>query len=236
MASLTALMLATPLFGMSLHVDPASLTLPTVRPAYVVGTESALSLQIPIDAKLEQTGKVSTADLIRKRAKIGKVHKWIGIATWSMMTLTVVSGFIQYYNLYGWFDGQGSNPCVTGGAIFGQRQCRGTPGLHLSMALITGALYFTAFGMSFTMPDPLDVSEGNNRYAQRLRKHRKLRWAHFGGMMTQILLGIVIANPNAFGMDRANNYKTLQALATVHMATGLFTYGALTWAGALMVF
>jgi hypothetical protein len=37
-----------------------------------------------------------------------------------------------------------------------------------------------------------------------------------------------------FGLDRANDYGTMQALATVHMATGLVTYGTLTWAGARM--
>ena len=236
MTSLTALMLATPLFGMSLHVDPAVLTQPAVNPAYVDGIDSALTLQVPFPAKLEPSGDVTTADLVRKRAKIGNAHKWIGIATWSMMTLTVISGIIQFYNKYGWWDGQGSNPCVTGNAVFGQDQCRGTPAFHLSMAVITGALYFTAFGMSFTMPDPLGVSEGSSRRSRRLRTHKKLRWAHFSGMVAQILLGVVIANPEAFGLNRANDYNTLKALSTVHLATGLFTYGALTWAGSIMIF
>jgi hypothetical protein len=45
----------------------------------------------------------------------------------------------------------------------------------------------------------------------------------------------VLAN-GLLGLDRANNYKTLQALGGVHMGVGLVTWGALTWAGALMVF
>jgi hypothetical protein len=51
-------------------------------------------------------------------------------------------------------------------------------------------------------------------------------------MVAQIALGIVIANTG----DRANDYGTLQALATAHLAAGVITYGALTWAGALMTF
>jgi hypothetical protein len=65
--------------------------------------------------------------------------------------------------------------------------------------------------------------------------HKLLRWVHFGGMLAQIALGIVIAN-DIGGLDRANDYDTLQTLATVHLATGVITYGALTWAGALMTF
>jgi hypothetical protein len=54
-------------------------------------------------------------------------------------------------------------------------------------------------------------------------------------MVAQILLGIVMAH-SLLGLDRANNYGTMQALATVHMGLGLVTWGALTWAGALMTF
>jgi len=65
--------------------------------------------------------------------------------------------------------------------------------------------------------------------------HKILRWVHFGGMVSQLVLGILLAQ-NAFGLDRANHYGTLQALSTIHMGIGLVTLGALTWAGALMVF
>ena len=65
--------------------------------------------------------------------------------------------------------------------------------------------------------------------------HKLLRWVHFGGMVAQILLGMAMSN-GVLGLDRANDYGTLRTLATVHLATGLITYGALTWAGALMTF
>jgi hypothetical protein len=53
-------------------------------------------------------------------------------------------------------------------------------------------------------------------------------------MISQIALGIVTANV----FDRANpdDFKVAQALGTVHMGIGLVTFGALTWAGALMTF
>ena len=84
------------------------------------------------------------------------------------------------------------------------------------------------------MPDP-DGDEGDSDYAKKLRMHKLLRWVHFGGMIAQSVLGTIIGI-GAFGLDRANDYGTLQALATVHMAIGLVTFGALTWAGALMIF
>lgn len=104
-----------------------------------------------------------------------------------------------------------------------------------SLAGITTALYATTFTLSLMMPDPDHLSEGKGEFASTLRMHKLLRWVHLGGMIAQALLGIVIAN-GPFGLDRANHYSTLQALATVHMGLGLVTWGALTWAGALMVF
>ena len=55
-------------------------------------------------------------------------------------------------------------------------------------------------------------------------------------MLTQIGLGIVSATSEWFGLDRANDYKALRGIATAHMAVSLVTYGALTWAGAIMIF
>jgi hypothetical protein len=85
------------------------------------------------------------------------------------------------------------------------------------------------------MPDPDNLSEGMGKFASTLRLHKTLRWVHFGGMVAQALIGIVIAN-GLLGLDRANDYGTLQALATAHLGIGLVTWGAMTWAGSLMVF
>lgn len=228
MVSFLTLVLASPAFiaapnALDLGVAPHTLTV-LEAPSLRLLVESA---QVSADEQY--------AESLRRRARFARVHKAFGIATWSAMTLTVIFGTIQYYNMYGFFADRGSNPCVTGDAVFGQGQCTGTPVLHLMGAGLTTGLYATTFALSLRMPDPDDASSGNSRYAKRLRLHKALRWVHLSGMVTQAFLGFAIAG-GWFGLDRANDYKTLQSLATVHWATGLVTWGALTWAGSLMVF
>ena len=230
MATLTALMLATPLFGLSLHIDSSMLE----TPAVVVDPGAVLAVEL--STELEEPQGPTTAELVQQRNKIKKVHKWFGITTWSLMTLSVVSGFIQFYNQYGWWQSQATNPCVQGDAIFTQRACSGVPAPHLALNVTTSVAYFTTFGLSFAMPDPLGVSEGDSKFAKRLRTHKVLRWVTFAGMLTQIGLGIAAANSEWFGLDRANDYNTLRGIATAHLAVSLVTYGAMTWAGAIMIF
>jgi len=223
-------MLATPLFGLSLQFDASMIE----APAMVV--DPGVVLAVEITTELEEPGEPTTADLVRKRNKIKKVHKWFGITTWSLMTLSVVSGFIQFHNQYGWWQSQATNPCVEGTAIFTQKACSGVPTAHVTLIALTSAAYFTTFGLSFAMPDPLKVSEGNSDFARKLRTHKVLRWVTFATMLAQIGLGIVSANSEWFGIDRANDYKALRGIATAHLAVSLVTYGAMTWAGAIMIF
>lgn len=169
---------------------------------------------------------------VKERNALAEIHRPLGIATWAAMTVTIALGFIQYYNLYGFFAGKGDNPCVKGDAVFGQDQCTGFPWPHALAAGVTTGLYAATFTVSLMMPDPDDFANAKGEYAEKVRLHKLLRWVHFGGMLAQIGLGIVIANAG----DRANDYDTLQTLATVHLAAGVVTYGALTWAGALMTF
>ncbi len=266
MGPLTTLLLATPLFGLSLTPPSAVLPMPRVLlplPAQVAAASGgsggpgaaggsgaassddadAQAFAAQLDATLgggnqgASSNDAQYAADVRRRAAIAKIHKAFGISTWAAMGVTLFLGGVQYHNLYGEFDSLQNTPCVRGTAIFGQGQCSGTPWLHLISASVTGALYTTTFTLSLLMPNPGgDVDQGDSDYAKTLRMHELLRWVHLGGMVAQILLGIVIANSTWFGLDRANNFKTLQALATVHLATGLVTYAALTWAGALMVF
>ena len=230
MTTLTALMLATPLFGMSLQIDTAMLEAPlapamAVDPGVLLATAGSTELKEP-----------TTADLVRKRNKIKKVHKWMGITTWAITTLTVASGFVQFYNQYGWWRSQSTNPCVQGTAWPNQNQCSGVPTAHLTLSVLSATTFFTTFGLSFAMPDPLKVSEGDSKFARQLRAHKALRWVTFAGFIAQIGLGVVSANSEWFGIDRANNYKTLRAISTAHLAVGVVTWGALTAQGALMVF
>jgi hypothetical protein len=251
--SLAVVLLAAPLLGLSLEA-------PALEPAANLSLVAAFAqLDVSADAELSAEGGDADAEAeepaspkrdaddaeaseddyreqTKRRNALVDVHRPLGIATWAAMTLTVGLGVIQYYNLYGFFAGSGDNPCVKGNAIFGQGQCSGTPWLHLTAAGITTALYAGTFTVSILMPDPDDLASGPGEFASTLRTHKFLRWVHFGGMIAQALLGIVVANSELIGLDRANDYGTLQALATVHLGIGFVTYGALTWAGALMTF
>lgn len=256
MTAFATLLLATPLFGFSLHqsldelrppVTLASQPTPaSLSPAFA----TAFALQLAssdVDSEGEgptaKQGHATSAqaeerayrEQTKRRNALAKQHRLLGMSTWVAMTVTVALGVIQYHNLYGFMSDQGANPCVKGTATFGQGQCTGTPWPHLVAAGITTALYATTFTISLMMPDPDDLANAKGAFASTLRMHRLLRWVHFGGMVAQLALGAVIAN-DLGGLDRANDYKTLQLLSTAHLATGLITYGALTWAGALMTF
>lgn len=174
-------------------------------------------------------------ELMAQRGRMAPIHRALGIATWSAMAATTAFGFIQYYNLYGWFAGRDDNPCVQGTAILGQSQCVGTPWLHRGSAILTTALYSVTYGLSFRMPDPMNLADGDSDYATNLRTHKWLHWVHLGGMVTQVLLGLFVANSARFGINRADDYGTLQALATAHLGVGLLTFGALTWAAVIQL-
>lgn len=256
MGPLTTLVLATPLFGLSLtppNVAPMPLALLPLQAQVAAASGGSTGPAAGNAGDSDQDEAAFTAQLeaslggghqdthyaaeMRRRAAISKIHKAFGIATWASMGVTLFLGGVQYHNLYGEFGSLADTPCVKGTAIFGQGQCSRTPWLHLVSSTLTSVLYATTFTLSIVMPDPGgNLDQGNSDYARTLRMHKLLRWVHLGGMITQIVLGVLIANAQWFGMNRANDFKTLQALATVHMVTGFITYGALTWAGALMVF
>jgi len=248
MPGLAPLLLATPLFGLALqppdftpllgvdHLPPSALI--AALDEAEGDDEGGVAPAGDGDSVTDSKGGASNAAEddyeaeIKHRNALIKIHRPLGIATWAAMTAAIVLGTIQYYNLYGFFDDIGSNPCVTGDAIFGQGQCTGTPWPHAVAAGVTTGLYAATFTVSLMMPDPDDLASGKGEFASTLRLHKLLRWVHFGGMVLQAVLGVVIAN----SFDRANDYDTLQLLATVHLASGFITYGALTWAGALMTF
>ncbi len=258
MPLIAAMAMATPVFGFALTLDPslgtgaapgahgASPLLASIAQQAAGEAEGAAEQTGELGGQTEDTvtdgsdtsaasGGTDIAAQMAKRGKLSKLHKAFGIATWVAMTATVVLGTIQYYNLYGFFASQSGNPCVEGNAVFGQGQCTGVPWIHLSTAILTGALYSATFGLSLAMPDPLKLDEGDTKYAKKLRTHKLLRWVHVAGMAAQIFLGAIVANSERFGLDRANDYRALQGLATVHLGLGLLTYAALTWAGTLML-
>ena len=233
MGSALTLLLATPLFGFALSLDPGlALDLSATAAALAPNTMVVEA----VEAADEEAHEGPTpAEQMERRAHIATIHKWLGVSTLSAMTLTVASGIVQYRNLYGGGSLAGT-PCVRGNAWPSQATCTGDPVGHLTLGMVTGALYFTTFGLSYAMPDPYGASEGHSPFARRLRAHKALRWVHFSGMIAQLVLGVVIANGDWFGLDRANDYGTLRALASVHLGIGALTYASLATAGALMVF
>jgi len=241
MGSFTALLLATPIFGLSLHAPMLGLEVDVSAKAVAVADVAAKQDADKAEESEGGGGKSAAEDEYKQELKlrnsIAGVHRALGVATWVAMTLTVAAGIIDYYNLYGFGAGIGDNPCVEGSAAFGDDfGCRGGIRTIKSVgAYTTTALYATTFTLSLMMPDPDDLSSGKGEFASRLRLHKTLRWVHFSGMCLQIILGVLAAG-RVGGLDRANDYGTLQAISTVHLGVGLVTWGALTWAGALMVF
>jgi hypothetical protein len=231
--ALSAFALATPVFGLSLSIDlPAlDLTLPTDVVLQIADAEGAAD-----DADADDEADPTVAEQMAKRARFARMHRILGLSTFASMTVTVTLGTLQYANLYGFFAAREDTRCLRGNAFFGQDACSGTPVPHLVSAMVTSGLYYATFGLSYAMPDPVGLDQGDSRAARRLRQHKRLRWAHFSGMALQIVLGMFAANPQWLGIDRANDYRAMQALATVHLVSGFATYGTLTWAGALMAF
>lgn len=245
MSSLTALILATPLFGMSLQ-PPGTLSTgaaagaPAAAPSFASGLAPSLgSDDVPSPEEAARNEDVPDNDFaaqLQRRQDLAEVHKWLGISTWISMTATLVLGFIQFHNVYGFGRGRDDTPCVRGDAIFGQQQCTGRAVPHLTSALLTTALYGATYGVSIAMPDPLEIAKQDTPRGRKVRMHKLLRWVHLGGMILQMAFGVAIATTGRFGLDRANDFGALKGLAGFHLATGMVTYGALTWSGALMVF
>lgn len=260
MSPLYALLLATPIFGFQLSAPALDMALPMeveatpppqagppdsagmVAPDMVAPSAEPAPALAPVavptaDAAASTAAadeEQAYADAIHQRNRIAKVHRILGISTWVSMIATLTLGTIQYSNLYGFGGTHLDNPCVNGTAIGGYEACLGYPLPHGISSIITSALYFSTFSLSFFMPDPDDAASGDGGFARTLRMHKLLRWVHFFGMVSQIALGIVTAN--LFDRSNPDDFGTAQALATVHMGIGLVTFGALTWAGALMVF
>lgn len=242
MGPLTALALATPIFGFAL-APPSVTSLPQSAVPIVAQLESSADLEassdegsVDVEAKGPVAPQPSKDDYVlqlRKRAKIAKVHRTLGIATWAAMAITVITGTIQYRNLYGGGE-LAKTPCVQGNAWPNQNQCSGRELIHGIPGFVTAGLYFTTMGLAWAMPDPDKASEGNSKFAKTVRTHKILRWVHLTGMVAQIALGVVMSNPK-LALTRTDDYDKLQALSRAHLGLGYATFAALTWAGTIML-
>jgi len=247
MGTLTALAfsLATPIFGFALA--PPALGLPqSVAPVAQIEAFSSASVDGAFSATMAKATGPSGAPALsqdeyvtrlRKRAKLAKIHRTLGIATWAVTGVATAAGTIQYRNLYGtpFTTDLGDTPCVKGNAWPSQDHCSGTPWFHAITGFAAGGLYFSTMTLAALMPDPDNAAVGDSKFSKTLRTHKLLRWVHLAGMISQMVIGTVIANPGLSGLDRANDYGTLQMLSTVHLATGYVTFGALSYAGTIML-
>lgn len=256
MPSLAVLAFISPIFGLQLDLDPALMATPplqlettvaasadplTVEPSEAPPAATEATMPSPTEtAELAAPIAVPAEDIgaqMNRRARLARAHKRLGIATWAALTATVITGTLQYANQYEWTRVDNRRVrCATGDTFLGAEACIGVPRPHVITTATAAALYYTTFGLSFAMPDPIGLDRGNSDSARALRQHKRLRWIHFSGMALQAVLGTFIANPQLMGMDRANDYVALRALATVHLLSGYATYGALTYAGARMAF
>jgi hypothetical protein len=251
MGPLTALLIATPIFGFALTppqvpaLPHAALPIAQLESSLVddesaetqaLGDEAPPFAQSqageaePVAPKMDQSVYVQQ---LRKRAKLAKVHRALGITTWASMAVAVAAGIVQYRNLYGGGKLE-KTPCVTGDAWPTQNECHGAPLGHAIPGFVTGGLYFTTLGLEIFMPDPDNASQGDSKFAKKLRTHKILRWVHLAGMLAQIGLGIVMANPK-LGLEREKDFGTLKSLSQAHLGIGIGTFAALTWAGTIML-
>jgi hypothetical protein len=255
MGPLTALALATPIFGFAL-APPSQLTplpqsaLPIAAQLESSGDEEG-SVDLSASAAVGSAGDEESGSAkgptvsekpadqgdyvkqLRKRAKIAKVHRTLGIATWAATAIAVAAGTVQFRNLYGGGN-RDKTPCATGDAWPNQKQCYGAPLLHAIPGFVAGGLYFTTMGLAWAMPDPDKADQGDSKFAKTVRTHKILRWIHLAGMLAQIGIGVVIANPK-LALNRYDDYGTLQTLARAHLGIGYVTFAALTWAGTIML-
>jgi len=156
------------------------------------------------------------------RQQVARVHRWLGLATWAAVTATVVLGYVQYRDEYGFFADEGETPCARGDAIV-PSACDGTPWPHAALALTAGLLYAATATASVLMPEaPEDARH------PRLGLHEALRWIHMGGMIALPILGAITSN-------LVDDFGVRQGLATWHMIGGTLTWAALTAAGALVL-
>jgi hypothetical protein len=245
MGTLTALVLATPIFGFALtqpsiqalDIDPP----PAIAAASVSAPASAevASPSLAAAASVGAAGvdQAAYVQLLRKRAKMAKVHRTMGIATWALTGVAVIAGTIQYRNLYGvpFSTEMADTPCVQGSGWPRQQSCYGPPWFHAITGFGAGGFYFTTLGLAAFMPDPDNAASGKSQFAKTLRTHKALRWVHLAGMLSQMVIGVLIANPGVSGLDRANDYDTLKALSGFHLFAGYVTLASLSWAGTIML-
>jgi hypothetical protein len=184
-------------------------------------SEAPSSEAPPSDAPTDESDGEPDLELLRQRARLTRVHRSLGIATWASLGVTTVLGTMLAINQPTWF-GNGLCNNTDGYAVLGDFGCGPLPFFHEASAFITLSLYATTGGFALAMPDPEHASVGTDGRAVRLRWHKAMAWIHVIGMVVEPLLGIasLLSIPSDAQL----------ALRTIHLGVGYVTFAALTTA------
>lgn len=168
--------------------------------------------------------------VLRRRARLLRVHRAFAIAAWSALLVTEVLGTIQAVNQPTWF---GDGACSRDPEAFGCHQSSLITGLHETFAFTTTALYTTAGILAVAAPDPENAADGDGRAPRTLRLHKTLAWVHGAGMILLPLLGVITAHPQIVGVSPDAQADFGRAMRTVHAVVGYTTFAALSFSAYL---
>lgn len=163
---------------------------------------------------------VHLAAQLRERERLRPWHVGFGIATNVANSTTLVLGYLQYSDRYGFGAAQADTPCARGAPLLGTEMCSGAAWPHAIAAATLTTLVSVTFLIAAFMPDPLDAASGQSTFATVLRAHRALRWVVAALIVAQAIFGAVIGSVDS-------DYETGQALAGAHLATGTLTGAAM---------
>lgn len=234
MPTLTALVLATPLFGLSL--TPPAYAAPAIGPAPSLQIQEAAEPTQEAAEAAQDAGDARLASQLATRRTMADWMTGIGIAAIFSMATTAVLGAIHFHDQYGFHDEYADTPCGQQRAIMQEYCGTGTVVPHAIAAGTTTALYVTAASLGIFMPDPLGASEQPGPYGDRIRLHSTLRWVTTTLLIVQSLLGTFVSHADWFGLDFRNDFDALHGLAITHMGIGLAALTSLTIQGSVMLF
>lgn len=207
MLPLTALALATPIWGFSLHLNATPLPAAALAPVYATNEDGSVSLA-------EWTSAESTNNTLMDW------NRALSLATVGAMAVTGVLGFIQFGDEYGFHERRTDTACATGNDVLGG--CgENVPWAHAALAGTSALLGVTTLIVS----TQIDF-ERAARHDADWRIYETTRWVSFGLLVAQGLLGFFMSNAVRFGWaDEDQDFMTLQGFAVGHMILGASALG-----------
>lgn len=212
MASIAALLVATPIWGFALQ--PPRLDQPYA--AHAFGIELAVPSAAP--ALVAEVARAQPED-----------HLWLEKMQWSRgivfstaaaMAVTLVLGAIQFADEYGFHDSYYDTPCAQGSAVL-DRCGEEVPWQHAVAAGVSaGGVIFATLKSFF-----IDFDDMARVDADWL-VYERTRWVVLGMVALQAIAGVLVSNAVRFGWaDPVQDFDTLRGLAIGHLALGAATFG-----------